>query len=181
MSRVGKKPISIPEALKVKVEKIGENELMIRGPKGELKVAIPEGISAQIQKNEVVINRQSDSISHRSKHGLVRSLVANAVEGVTKGFQKDLEIVGIGYKANLDGKDLVISLGYSSPARYPIPDGIEIKLEKQTKISVSGIDKQQVGDVAARIRNLKKPDVYKGKGIRYEKEFIKLKEGKAGA
>jgi large subunit ribosomal protein L6 len=180
MSRVGKKPIPLSDKAGIQVT-IGEGRVTVKGPKGVLHVNIPEGIGVEKKDSELVVTRQSDSLDHRAKHGLIRTLTANAVEGVTKGYQKNLEIVGIGYKAVLDGNVLVLNIGYSSPVRYSIPPGIEIKIEKATKILIAGIDKEQVGEVAAQVRRIKIPDVYKGKGIRYEGEHIKLKDGKTGA
>jgi large subunit ribosomal protein L6 len=180
MSRIGKKPIPLGDKAGVQIT-IGEGRVTVKGPKGVLHVNIPEGIEVEKQSSALVVTRQSDSLEHRAKHGLIRTLTANAVEGVTKGYQKNLEIVGIGYKAALEGSVLVLNVGYSSPVRFPIPPGIEVKIEKATKISISGIDKEQVGETAAQVRRVKIPDVYKGKGIRYEGEHIKLKEGKTGA
>jgi large subunit ribosomal protein L6 len=176
MSRIGKK--LIPLAAQVQV-KIAENAVEIKGPKGNLHVELPEGIRVENQDHHLVTIRNDDSLAAR--HGLVRSLLANAVTGVSQGFHKDLEIVGIGYRADLKGSTVVFTLGYSHPIEFPVPQGIQITVEKQTKLSVSGIDKQKVGQVAADIRSLRKPDPYKNKGIRYAGEVLLKKVGKTGA
>lgn len=178
MSRVGKKPIEIPKEAKVMVK---EDAVHVEGPKGKLTYQIPRGISCRVEDSKIVVERSSETKRQRSLHGLFRALIFNAVEGVTKGFSKDLEIVGIGYKAQLQGKQIIFSLGYSHPVSYPIPEGIEVKIEKQAKINVSGFDKQRVGQVAAEIKSLRLPDVYKGKGIRYVGEVLRKKVGKTGA
>jgi len=177
MSRIGKKPISLPQEVKIEIK---PSLIQVEGPKGRLSVPLPLGISFELKDSILYAYRLNDSRQQRAFHGLARSLVANAVIGVSQGFTKELEIVGIGYKAQMEGKGLVLNLGYSKPIKYPIPAGIEIKIERQTQIRVSGIDKQLVGKVAAEIRAFKKPDVYKGKGIRYKEEFLRKKVGKAG-
>ena len=177
MSRIGKKPISLPQGVKIEIK---PSLIQVEGPKGRLSVPLPLGISFELKDSILYAYRSNDSRRQRAFHGLARSLVANAVIGVSQGFTKELEIVGIGYKAQIEGKELVLNLGYSNPIRCPIPAGIEINIEKQTQIRVSGIDKQLVGKVAAEIRAFKKPDVYKGKGIRYKEEFLRKKVGKAG-
>ena len=177
MSLIGKKPIPVPPKVEVN---IGESAVQVKGPKGELQIAIPDGIRVERKDSQLLVLRQDDSLAAR--HGLVRSLLANSVQGVTQGFQKGLEIVGIGYRAEVKGKSAVLfSLGYSHPIEFPIPEGIQISVEKQTRIAVSGIDKQKVGQVSANIRGLKKPDPYKNKGIRYVGEVLQKKVGKAGA
>ncbi len=178
MSRVGKKIIPLPAGVKVSV---AEGELEVRGPKGSLKSVVPAGITFEVKDGKLQANRASDSKQHRSLHGLARSLAANAVKGVTEGFKKDLEIVGIGYRAELRGNSVVFSLGYSHPIEFPIPSGISITVEKQTRLQISGIDKYKVGEVAAQIRSLRKPDPYKNKGVRYVGEKLKKKVGKTGA
>jgi large subunit ribosomal protein L6 len=178
MSRVGNKIIPIPATVKVA---IAEHSLDVKGPKGNLTTIVPEGIHFELTDGTLVAKRASDSKQHRALHGLARSLAANAVKGVTDGFQRDLEIVGIGYRAELRGNSLVFSLGFSHPIEYPLPKGITVAVEKQTKLSLSGIDKQLVGEVAAKIRGLRKPDPYKNKGIRYAGEVLKKKVGKTGA
>lgn len=176
MSRIGKKPIALAPKVEVK---ISEGAVQVKGPKGQLQISVPEGIRIEKQDGTLTVLRQDDTLSAR--HGLVRSLLANAVTGITQGFQKDLEIVGIGYRAELKGKVVIFTLGYSHPIEYVIPEGIQITVEKQTRLSISGIDKQRVGQVAATIRSLREPDPYKNKGIRYVGEVLQKKVGKAGA
>ncbi|HVN79387.1 MAG TPA: 50S ribosomal protein L6 [Terriglobia bacterium] len=178
MSRVGKKVIPIPSNVKVKLD---DGIVEVQGPKGILKTPIPPGIHFEKEDGNLVAKRESEAKEQKALHGLVRSLVANSVTGVTQGFQKELEIVGIGYRAELRGKSVVFSLGYSHPIEYPIPSGIVIAVEKQTRLTISGSDKQKVGQVAASIRSLRKPDPYKNKGIRYAGEILKKKVGKTGA
>src|SRR3990172_5805442 len=153
MSRIGKKPIPLPPKVEVNIK---DSTVQVTGPKGQLQIAIPEGIQVERRDSQLVVLRRDDSFAAR--HGLVRSLLANSVQGVTQGFQKDLEIVGIGYRAELKGKSVLFSLGYSHPIEFPIPEGIQITVDRQTRIAVNGIDKQKVGQVAAHIRALKKPD-----------------------
>jgi len=178
MSRIGRKPIPIAKGVKVSV---ADGTVAIEGPKGKLSVPLPGGITADVEDGNVQVKRPSDEQKDRALHGLVRSLIANAVEGVTNGFTKDLEIQGIGYKAAVEGKDVVLALGYSHPVRFPIPEGIQISIDKQVRMSIKGADKQTVGQVAADIRSLRAPDVYKGKGIRYVGEVVRKKVGKTGA
>ncbi|MBC7075427.1 MAG: 50S ribosomal protein L6 [Syntrophomonadaceae bacterium] len=178
MSRIGKKPISLPAGVEIKID---GNRITVKGPKGDLTQDIPEQISIVHEENEIRVMRSSDSKKHRALHGLTRALVANMVEGVTKGFEKRLELVGVGYRAQLQGKKLVISAGYSHPVEVEPPDGIEFEVPAVTKIVVKGIDKQLVGNTAAHIRAIRKPEPYKGKGIKYENEVIRRKAGKAGA
>ena len=178
MSRIGKMPVPIPKG--VEVNRDG-NVLRVKGPKGELSNRIPPGLTVSIDGGEVRIARAGDQPRERAFHGLLRSLVANSVQGVTKGFSKDLEIVGVGYKAEVRGKAIVFSIGYSHPVNFPIPEGIAIALDaKAGKLSVSGADRQQVGQTAAEIRKLRIPDPYKAKGIKYANEVIRRKVGKAG-
>jgi len=178
VSRVGKMPITIPKGVDVQA---AAGSVRVKGPKGELTTRVPAGLTVSIENGEVRIARASEEPSQRAFHGLLRSLVANSVEGVTKGFTKDLEIVGVGYKAEAKGKTVVFSLGYSHPVNFPIPDGIAIALDaKAGKITVSGADRQQVGQTAAEIRKLRVPDPYKAKGIKYANEVIRRKVGKAG-
>lgn len=176
MSRVGKKPISIPSGVKVEID---QNEIRVSGPKGELKKEIHPSLKIQMNENEIVVFRSSESKFHRSLHGLARALIANMVEGVNNGYRKALEIRGIGYKAELKGKKLNLSLGFSHPILFAPPEGIKIDLSGPNKIAVSGIDKELVGMVAAKIRSFRPPEPYKGKGIRYEGEFVRKKAGKA--
>jgi large subunit ribosomal protein L6 len=178
MSRVGKKIIPLPPGVKVS---IAEGAIEVQGPKGKLKTTVPTGISFELVDGKLQANRASESKQHRALHGLARSLAANAVKGVAEGFKKELEIVGIGYRAEVRGKSVVFSLGYSHPIEYPLPSGIGVTVEKQTRLTISGIDKQLVGEVSAQIRALRKPDPYKNKGVRYAGEKLKKKVGKTGA
>jgi large subunit ribosomal protein L6 len=177
MSRVGKQPVPIPEGIKVNIL---ADRIEMEGPKGKLSSPLFPGITVQMENNQMVFTRQSDSPQHRSMHGLCRTLAHNAVVGVSSGFSKALEIVGVGYRAKLDKNRLELSLGYSKPVVYEIPEDIEIVLEKPTLISVKGIDKQRVGQEAHKIRSFRKPDPYKLKGIRYVGERLLKKERKAG-
>jgi len=177
MSRIGRQPIALPAGVSVRVQ---GNEVLVEKGKVSLVSPLPAGITCAVDKGTVVFKRADDSRQQRALHGLTRALVANAVKGVQDGFSKDLEIVGIGYKAQVQGRVLGIALGYSHPIEFPIPDGIEIKVEKQTRLTVTGPDRQKVGQVAAEIRKLRAPEPYKGKGIRYADEVIKKKAGKAG-
>jgi large subunit ribosomal protein L6 len=178
MSRVGKKPIVLPAGVKVSVS---DTELEVQGPKGKLNTPVPPGISFSLEDGELVCKRSSDARQQRAFHGLARALAGNAVKGVSEGFSRDLDIVGVGYRAQVEGKKVVFSLGFSHPVEFPIPEGIQVKVEKQTRLTVSGIDRQQVGQVAAEMRKLRRPDPYKQKGIRYVGEVLKKKAGKAGA
>ena len=178
MSRIGRMPIAIPKGVEVKTE---GQAVRVKGPKGDLTNRIPPGLDVTVEKDEVRIGRAGDEPQQRAYHGLLRSLLANAVTGVTKGFSKDLEIVGVGYKAEVKGKAVVFSLGYSHPIEFPIPEGIAIALDaKAGKLTVSGADRQRVGQTAAEIRKLRVPDPYKAKGIKYAQEVIRRKVGKAG-
>ena len=177
MSRVGNMPIEIPGGSKVELK---NGEILVEGPKGKLRQPSHEGIDVEIEGSTITLSRKGKSGTARARHGLARALLANAVRGVTEGFKKELEIVGVGYRAEVSGKQVNFSLGYSHPVKYPIPEGIEVEIDKQNKITVSGADKQKVGQVAAEIRGLRKPDPYKGKGIRYVGEMLRLKVGKAG-
>ena len=178
MSRVGRKAISIPKDVKVT---LAGSSLQIQGPKGKLTTPVPPGIAFALQDGELTATRQSDERQQRAFHGLARALAQNAIKGVSQGFSKELDIVGVGYKAAVEGNKVVFSLGFSHPIEYSIPEGIKIAVEKQTRVTVSGIDRQRVGQVAAEIRNLRRPDPYKQKGIRYVGEVLKKKAGKAGA
>src|SRR5246500_3133525 len=178
MSRIGKKPIPLPSGVKYTVQ---GNTVLVEGPKGKLNTLLPKGISLQTEDGNIVATRESDSLA--PVHGLARALVANAVEGVTKGWTKELDIVGIGYRAEMKGKGTVVfTLGYSHPIEFPLPAGIEVTIDpKQTHLTVSGIDRQKVGFVAAEMRSLRPPDPYKNKGVRYTNERLKKKVGKTGA
>ena len=178
MSRIGKMPIPIPKGVEVKQE---NGSVRVKGPKGELVNRIPGGLTVSIENAEIRIARENDEPQQRAFHGLLRSLLANSVSGVTKGFSKDLEIVGVGYKAEVKGKSILFSLGYSHPVDFPIPEGIQVALDaKAGKMSISGADRQKVGQTAAEIRKLRVPDPYKAKGIKYANEVIRRKVGKAG-
>ncbi|OLC54522.1 MAG: 50S ribosomal protein L6 [Acidobacteria bacterium 13_1_40CM_4_69_4] len=177
MSRIGRQPIPIPAGVSVRVQ--GAAVVVEKG-KASLANPLPSGITCSVENGAVLFKRADDTRRQRALHGLTRALVANAVKGVSEGFSRDLEIVGIGYKAQVQGRVLQIALGYSHPIEFPIPDGIEIKVDKQTRLTVSGPDRQKVGQVAAEIRGLRSPEPYKGKGIRYVDEVIKKKAGKAG-
>jgi large subunit ribosomal protein L6 len=178
MSRVGRKIIAVPKGVKVEVT---ATSLQIQGPKGKLQTPVPPGISFVLKDSELACQRSNDERQQRAFHGMARALAQNAIKGVTEGFSKDLDIVGVGYKAVVEGNKVVLSLGYSHPVVFPIPEGIKVAVDKQTRLTISGIDRQQVGQVAAEIRNLRKPDPYKQKGIRYLGEILKKKAGKAGA
>jgi large subunit ribosomal protein L6 len=178
VSRIGKKPISLPAGVEIKIE---NGVITVEGPKGILSQAIPEDISIDQQADELLVTRPSDAKRHRAMHGLARALVANMVTGVTAGFEKKLEMVGVGYRAQLQGSKLVINIGFSHPVEVEPPAGIEFEVPAVTKITVKGIDKQLVGNTAADIRAIRKPEPYKGKGLRYENEVVRRKAGKTGA
>jgi large subunit ribosomal protein L6 len=178
MSRIGKKPITIPKGVTVKVL---EGAVEVQGPKGKLKQGFPNGINFELADGHLVAKRGTDSSELAKFHGLARSLVANAVAGVTDGFKKELDIVGVGYRAEVKGKQVIFALGYSHAVVFDIPTGIDVAIEKQTHITVTGVDRQLVGQVAANIRRLRKPDPYKQKGVRYTGEVLKKKAGKTGA
>jgi large subunit ribosomal protein L6 len=178
MSRIGKKPIPIPKGVTVRLE---GSTVVVQGPKGKLDTVLPTGIKVEQKDGNIVAIRENDS--QAAVHGLARALVNNAVEGVTRGWTRELEIVGIGYRAEMKGKGMVVfSLGYSHPIEYPLPTGVEAAVDpKQTRVTLSGIDRQQVGQVAAEMRSLRPPDPYKNKGVRYAGERLKKKVGKTGA
>jgi large subunit ribosomal protein L6 len=175
MSRIGKKPIPLPGSVKVEIGA----QLEVTGPKGKLQVPIPGGISIEKIDGRLEIKRASDS--HAALHGLTRALAANAVQGVSAGFTRELDIVGIGYRADVKGKVATFSLGYSHPIEFLLPDGVDMKIDKQTHLVLTGHDRQLLGQVAANIRALRKPDPYKNKGIRYTGEVLRKKVGKTGA
>ena len=180
MSRVGKKPIPLPSGVKIQVGKIQSGDgLKVQGPKGTLELPIPEGIRVEQKAGILEIHRDSDS--HAALHGLTRALAANAVQGVSTGFTRELDIVGIGYRADVKGKVATFTLGYSHPIEVLLPEGVDLKIDKQTHLVLSGYDKQMLGQVAANIRALRKPDPYKNKGVRYMGEVLKKKVGKSGA
>ena len=179
MSRIGKKPVSFSKNVKISQS---ADIVKVEGPKGTLSSKLPEGITITIGEGSLAVERKSDEIIARSYHGLTRALIENMVKGVSTGFEKKLEISGVGYRAELADKSLKFILGFSSPVQYDIPKGIDVKVDKQVNITVSGIDKELVGRVASEIRALRKPEPYKGKGIKYVDEYIKRKAGKsAGA
>jgi len=179
MSRIGKKPVPIPEGVTVTIE---GNVVRATGPLGTLTQTLPPGVTARLDGNAVHLTRQSDHRTARALHGLSRALVANMVQGVKTGFEKKLEIVGIGYRAQLQGRTIQLALGYSHPVLFPLPDGVTAEIDRQTLITIRGADKALVGQVAANLRALRKPDPYKGKGIKYVDEVIRRKVGKkAGA
>ena len=176
MSRIGKIPVEIPAGVKISRD---HSIIKVEGPKGKLSMEVPKGIDVILGDRTVEVKRPSDGRKERSYHGLVRTLLANMVKGVSSGFEKSLEISGVGYRAEVASKTLKLVIGFSAPVEYAIPDGIQIKVDKQVNIAVSGIDKQLVGRVAAEIRSLKKPEPYKGKGIKYAGEQIRRKVGKS--
>ena len=179
MSRIGKMPIQIPSGVDVKVD---GRSVQVKGPKGLLRVDLLPGIDAAVEGGELKVTREGADAQTRSFHGLVRALLANATTGVSEGWVKELEIVGIGYRAEKQGKDVVFSLGHSHPINFAAPDGIEIDVDaKANRVSVKGIDRQQVGQIAAEIRALRPPEPYKGKGVRYVGERVRTKAGKQGA
>ncbi len=174
MSRIGKAPVEIPNGVTVTVG----DDVVVKGPKGTLAQAIVGLVEVAVANDEVVVTRANDSRPARANHGLMRSLVQNMVTGVTTGFTKQLEVIGTGYRADVRGQNLVLNLGYSHPIEFSIPQGVDIVVDKSNGISISGADKQLVGQVAANIRDFRKPDHYKGKGVRYKGEYIRIKAGK---
>ena len=176
MSRIGKKPIAIPAGVDVK---INGSEVTVKGPKGELKNTFNADIGIAMENNEIIVTRPSDDKEHRALHGLTRTLIANMVEGVSNGYKKELEVNGVGYRAQKQGKNLVMNLGYSHQVIMPEVDGITIEVPNNNSIIISGADKQKVGQFAAQVREKRPPEPYKGKGIKYVDEHIRRKEGKA--
>ena len=177
MSRIGKKPIDIPQGVEVKID---GQEVTVKGPLGQESVTVRSEIKVEVKDNQILLTKTVDTRVADALYGLSRTLVANAVHGVKEGFEKKLEIQGVGYRANMEGKNLNLALGYSHPVIVEPPAGITISVEANTKISVKGTNKQTVGDVAAFIRSKRPPEVYKGKGVRYEGEYVRRKAGKAG-
>ncbi len=183
MSRIGKKPIAIPKGVTVN---INDGAVEVKGPKGTLTTQLPEGVKLRQEDGQLLAERESDD--HAAVHGLARALIQNAVTGVTEGFTRQLDIVGVGYKAELQSRRVIFNLGYSHPIEFPLPNGIDVKIERvnkpiqqyQTTLTLTGIDRQQIGQVAADMRSLRRPDPYKGKGVRYTNEVLKLKPGKTG-
>jgi large subunit ribosomal protein L6 len=180
MSRIGRNPIAIPKGVQVSV---ADGVVQVKGPKGVLKQPVPAGISVAVEDEKVVVKRAGDEPAVRALHGLVRALLANAVSGVTVGFKRELDIVGVGFKAELKNpREIVLSLGFSHPVVYKASEGVAISYDsKANRLTIEGMDKQQVGEVAAEIRSVRPPDAYKGKGIKYADEVLKLKAGKTGA
>ena len=175
MSRIGMKPVPVAAGVKVS---INGKEVVVEGKLGKMSLVLPEAISAVVEENEVKVSRASDAGNNKALHGLFRSLIKNNIIGVSEGYKKELQIVGVGYKAVLAGNKLTLSLGYSHDIVYPVPEGIKIQITDGTKLLISGVDKQLVGEVAASIRKFKKPEPYKGKGVRYSDEHVVIKPGK---
>jgi large subunit ribosomal protein L6 len=178
MSRIGKKPVEIPSGVTVDVQK---TELTVKGPKGSLSLPVPASCAVKQEGNEVIVTRSNDEKTSRAAHGSTRAHIANMVRGVTEGFAKELEIIGVGYKAEAKGRSLVLTIGYSHLVDFKVPEGITVETPEPTKIKVSGIDRQRVGQVAAEIRAVRRPEPYKGKGIKYVDEHIERKAGKSAA
>lgn len=176
MSRVGRKPIPLPKGVEVSQQ---DQTIVVKGPKGSLKTSMVPGISMKLENGEITFDRTNEERQTRAFHGLMRALVANNVTGVSEGFRKDLEIIGVGYRGEVKGREVVFQLGYSHPIHFKIPEGIDIAVDKGGKVTVTGIDRQKVGQTAAEIRGLRMPDPYKGKGIKYSDEVIRRKAGKA--
>jgi large subunit ribosomal protein L6 len=177
MSRIGKKPIAVPSGVEVKV---AGSTVSVKGPLGKLDWSVARGVSVAVDQGHVVVSRSSDDRKVRALHGLVRAELNNMIHGVTKGYERALEITGVGYKAAVQGRTMSFNVGYINPVNYQIPTGIDIKVDKQTLINVKGADKRLVGQVAANLRAIKPPDVYKQKGVRYAGEVLRKKEGKTG-
>jgi large subunit ribosomal protein L6 len=177
MSRIGKKPIAIPNKVTVDIQ---GSEIVVKGPKGTLQRILPSLIAVEQNGDTLQVNPENNSRTARERHGLSRTLVANMVDGVSKGFEKRLEIIGVGYRAQAQGKKLTLNVGYSKPVEMEMPEGISVAVEKNTEVIVSGIDKEVVGNTAARIRAVRPPEPYKGKGIRYSGEAVRRKAGKTG-
>lgn len=177
MSRIGKQPVVIPDGVTIQID---GRDVRVKGPKGEVGNRLPAEITAKIDDGQVMVERSGDDSRNKAMHGLARSLVANMVEGVTEGFTKRLEIVGVGYRADASGPIVRLNLGYSHQIEYPVPPGIEVKTPSPTVIEVSGADKQVVGQVAAELRSMRPTEPYKGKGIKYEGEYVRRKAGKTG-
>lgn len=178
MSRIGRKPIAIPSGVTVTLE---DQKITVKGPKGELSRELHKDMKVSVADNEITVERPSDHKSHRSLHGTTRTVIANMIAGVTEGFTKSLELVGVGYRANKSGEKLVLNVGYSHPVEIVPEKGIEFEVPSANKVIVKGIDKERVGEYAAKIRSVREPEPYKGKGIKYENERIIRKEGKTGS
>jgi len=178
MSRIGNRKLVVPEGVQITVE---ENQVTVKGPKGELSLEINENITVQVEDNTVVVTRANDEKATRAMHGTTNANIHNMIEGVTNGFKKDLEIIGVGYRFSMKGNSLVINAGYSHPVELAIPAGLSVDVTSNTEITVKGISKEKVGEFAANIRKVRKPEPYKGKGIRYKDEYVQRKEGKKAA
>ncbi len=178
MSRIGKRPIPVPKGVEVKVAE--GRFVTVKGPKGKLERQLPEMVSVSLNESEVCVERADESRMARERHGLSRTLIANMIEGVSKGFESKLEITGVGYRAQVQGRNLVLSMGYSHPVEIVPPEGIQVAVEKNTSVTISGFDKEAIGNLAAKIRSVRPPEPYKGKGIRYAGEQIRRKAGKSG-
>ncbi|TCS81533.1 50S ribosomal protein L6 [Tepidibacillus fermentans] len=178
MSRIGKKPIEIPAGVEVTID--GNNQVTVKGAKGTLTRTFHKDMDIKVEGNQIIVERPSDNKLHRALHGTTRSILNNLIEGVTNGYQKTLELVGVGYRASKSGNKVVLNVGYSHPVEVVPEEGIEFDVPEQTKIIVKGIDKERVGAVAAKIRSIREPEPYKGKGIRYQNEYIRRKVGKTG-
>ncbi|MCE4957854.1 50S ribosomal protein L6 [Macrococcus equi] len=177
MSRVGKKIIEIPAGVEIKID---GNTVTVKGPKGELTNTFNEEMTYKLEDNTLEVVRPSDSKAHKTIHGTTRALIANMVEGVSKGFEKNLELIGVGYRAQMQGKNLILNVGYSHPIEIVAEEGITLSVDKNTKVKVEGISKERVGAIASNIRATRPPEPYKGKGVRYEGEYVRRKEGKTG-
>ncbi|WP_339060624.1 50S ribosomal protein L6 [Tepidibacillus marianensis] len=178
MSRIGKKPIEIPAGVEITIG--GNNDVIVKGPKGTLDRTFHKGVIIKTEGNQIIVDRPSDNKLHRALHGTTRSILSNMVEGVTNGYQKTLELVGVGYRASKSGNKVVLNVGYSHPVEVVPEEGIEFDVPEQTKVIIKGIDKERVGEVAAKIRSVREPEPYKGKGIRYQNEHVRRKVGKTG-
>lgn len=176
MSRLGRKPIEVPKGVSIQAT---ADQVAVKGPKGELKRAVPAGVSVKQEGSEIAVSRQSDSREHRARHGLMRALLANMIHGVSTGFERQLEVNGVGYRAEVAGQKLTLTLGYSHPIVFELPKGLSAKIDKNL-IVLSGIDREQLGEAAAKIRGFRPPEPYKGKGVKYVEETIKRKVGKTG-
>ena len=177
MSRIGKKPIEVPAGVTVTID---NSQVTVKGPKGELSRTFHQDIAINIEENVITVSRPSEAKDHRALHGTTRAVLANMIEGVSKGFERSLDLIGVGYRAAKQGKKLVLSVGYSHPVEIEPEEGIDIEVPTNTKVIVKGINKERVGELAANIRSVRPPEPYKGKGIRYEGEFVRRKEGKTG-
>ena len=177
MSRIGNKPVVIPAGVTIDLK---DNTVTVKGPKGELKQQFDKDMTFNIEGNEITVVRPSDSKRHRTVHGTTRAILANMIEGVSAGFKKELELIGVGYRAQMQGKKLVLSVGYSHPVEFEEIEGIKLGVEGNTKVSIEGINKEVVGQYAAKVRAVRPPEPYKGKGIRYVGEYVRRKEGKTG-